>query len=69
MIDVKVCKFVEGNPGLWHGYPNDYRRENEDVICDNAIRYWGRQNLAVAYILFRKKYYHLHEEYLASFKK
>ena len=25
--------------------------------------------LAVAYILFKKKYYHLHEEYLASLKK
>lgn len=42
MIDVKVCKFVEGNPGLWHGYPIDYRRDNEDVICDNAIHYWER---------------------------
>jgi len=25
--------------------------------------------MAVAYILFMKKYYHLHEEYLASLKK
>ena len=25
--------------------------------------------LAVAYILFMKKYYHLHEEYLTSLKK
>ena len=25
--------------------------------------------LAVAYVLFMKKYYHLHEEYLASLKK
>ena len=25
--------------------------------------------LAIAYILFKKKYYHLHEEYLASIKK
>ena len=25
--------------------------------------------LAIAYILFKKKYYHLHEEYLASLKK
>lgn len=25
--------------------------------------------LAVAYVLFKKKYYHLHEEYLASLKK
>ena len=25
--------------------------------------------LAIAYILFKKKYYHLHEEYLASLKQ
>ena len=25
--------------------------------------------LAVAYVLFKKKYYHLHEEYIASLKK
>jgi O-antigen/teichoic acid export membrane protein len=25
--------------------------------------------LAVAYVLFKKKYYYLHEEYLASLKK
>ena len=25
--------------------------------------------LALAYVLFMKKYYHLHEEYLASLKK
>jgi hypothetical protein len=25
--------------------------------------------LGIAYILFKKKYYHLHEEYLASLKK
>ena len=25
--------------------------------------------LAVAYVAFKKKYYHLHEEYLASLKK
>ena len=25
--------------------------------------------LVVAYVLFKKKYYHLHEEYLASLKK
>ena len=45
MINVKVCKFVEGNQGLWHGYPIDYRRDNEDVICDNALHYWERLNL------------------------
>ena len=37
MINVKVCKFVEGDRGFWHGYLIDYRRDNEDVICDNAI--------------------------------
>lgn len=40
LIDVKVCKFVEGNMGLWHGYPIDYRRRTEDTICDNALNYW-----------------------------
>lgn len=38
--DVKVCKFVEGNKGLWHGYPINYRLEREDVICDTALFYW-----------------------------
>ena len=37
--DVEVCKFVEGNHALWHGYPIDYREE-EDVICDNALSDW-----------------------------
>lgn len=36
---VNVCKFVEGNKSKWHGYPIDYRDEN-DVICDNALLYW-----------------------------
>ena len=27
------------------------------------------RELVVAYVLFKKKYYHLHEEYLASLKK
>ena len=31
--------------------------------------WWTGIVLAVAYVLFKKKYYHLHEEYLASLKK
>ena len=39
-IDVKVAKFVEGNKGMWHGYPIDYRMTREDTICDNALECW-----------------------------
>lgn len=45
LIDVKVAKFVEGNSGIWHGYPIDYRNVNEDVICDNALYCWLRLNV------------------------
>ena len=44
-------------------------------LCPNAIlAHWiyligAGVVLAVAYVLFMKKYYHLHEEYLASLKK
>lgn len=44
-------------------------------LCpDSVAAHWGylvgaTLVLAVAYILFKKKYYHLHEEYLASLKK
>ena len=43
-------------------------------ICPNTIlAHWiyligSGLLLAVAYIIFMKKYYHLHEEYLASLK-
>ena len=41
---------------------------------DNIFCHWMYLNgafllLAVAYVLFKKKYYHLHEEYLASLTK
>ena len=44
------------------------------VCPDNVISHWGYLTgalivLGVAYVLFKKKYYHLHEEYLASLKK
>lgn len=45
MTDVKICKFVEGNKGLWHGYPIDYRKTSEDIICDNALHFWSRLQL------------------------
>lgn len=44
-------------------------------LCpDSVAAHWGylvgaTVMLAVAYVLFKKKYYHLHEEYLASLKK
>lgn len=44
-------------------------------LCPNTVAgHWGYLvgalvALAVAYVLFKKKYYHLHEEYLAGLKK
>ena len=44
-------------------------------LCpDSLAAHWGylvgaTAALAVAYVLFKKKYYHLHEEYLASLRK
>lgn len=44
-------------------------------LCpDTTVAHWGYLAialavLAIAYILFKKKYYHLHEEYLASLKQ
>ena len=44
-------------------------------LCpDSVAAHWGylvgaTAVLAVSYVLFKKKYYHLHEEYLASLKK
>lgn len=44
------------------------------VIPDTIVAHWiylvcASLVLGLAYILFKKKYYHLHEEYLASLKK
>lgn len=44
------------------------------VCPDSVAAHWGYlvgavAVLGVAYVLFKKKYYHLHEEYLASLKK
>ena len=44
------------------------------VCPDNVLCHWmyligAFVVLAVAYVLFKKKYYHLHEEYLASLKQ
>ena len=44
-------------------------------LCPNSVAgHWGYLvgalvALAIAYVLFKKKYYHLHEEYLAGLKK
>lgn len=39
------------------------------VLCHWMYLIGAFAVLAVAYVLFKKKYYHLHEEYLASLKK
>ncbi len=44
------------------------------VCPSSVVAHWGylvgaTVVLAVAYVLFKKKYYHLHEEYLAGLKK
>ena len=44
------------------------------LVPDTVVAHWlylggALVVLAVAYVLFKKKYYHLHEEYLASLKK
>ena len=41
----------------------------DTVACHWMYMAGGLAVLAVAYVLFMKKYYHLHEEYLASLKK
>ena len=44
-------------------------------LCpDTTVAHWiylvvALVVLAIAYVLFKKKYYHLHEEYLASLKQ
>lgn len=38
---VKICKFLEGNPNLWHGYPIYYQSKKEETICDNALSFWA----------------------------
>ena len=44
-------------------------------LCpDTMVAHWvylavAMVALAIAYVLFKKKYYHLHEEYLASLKQ
>ncbi len=44
------------------------------LVPDNVLAHWlyllgALVVLCIAYVLFMKKYYHLHEEYLASLKK
>ena len=40
-----------------------------NVLCHWMYLIGAFVVLAVAYVLFKRKYYHLHEEYLASLKK
>ena len=48
--------------GFIYMCPNDVLAHWVYFLCAAVV-------LAVAYVLFKKKYYHLHEEYLASLKK
>ena len=41
----------------------------QTVLCHWMYLIGAALVLAVAYVMFKKKYYHLHEEYLASLKK
>ena len=41
----------------------------DNVLCHLMYLIGAFVVLAVAYVLFKRKYYHLHEEYLASLKK
>ena len=41
----------------------------DNVFCHRMYLIGAFLLLAVAYVLFKKKYYHLHEEYLASLKQ
>ena len=47
--------------GFIYMCPNDVLAHWVYFLCAAVV-------LAVAYVLFKKKYYHLHEEYLASLK-
>ena len=40
-----------------------------DILCHWMYLVCALAVLVIAYILFMKKYYHLHEEYLASLNK
>ena len=52
----------------WVMHDNDY--DNDDIVLAHWIYLLcAFVVLAVAYVLFKKKYYHLHEEYLASLNK
>lgn len=42
---VKVCKFLEGNKGIWHGFPINYQEKGEEIISDHALAYWARWDI------------------------
>ena len=48
--------------GFLYSCPNTIVAHWIYLLCSTIV-------LAIAYVLFKKKYYHLHEEYLASLKK
>ena len=55
----------------WVMHDNDtLRYDNDDIVLAHWCYLLGALLvLAVAYVLFMKKYYHLHEEYLRSIKR
>lgn len=41
--DLKICKFVEGNKGDWHGYPINYTLKNQEYIPERIIDSWWKE--------------------------
>ncbi len=63
-----------GNLSKYLYYDNIFRYSGTCLIPNTIVAHWiylvaAGLVLAVAYVLFKMKYYHLHEEYLASLKK
>lgn len=40
---VRFCVFEEGNPNVWHGYPADFKR-NQDRPTKNVLKIWRDNN-------------------------
>jgi UDP-N-acetylmuramyl pentapeptide phosphotransferase/UDP-N-acetylglucosamine-1-phosphate transferase len=73
-----VINFMDGINGITAGYALAVQLAVSlgfIYLCpDTMLAHWiylagALVVLALAYVLFKKKYYHLHEEYLASLEK
>ena len=77
-----IINFMDGINGITSGYSLAVLVPLQLVVSlgfvylcpDTVLAHWvylivAIVVLAVAYVLFMKKYYHLHEEYLASLKR